>query len=222
LATSLCLGVIVAASLAGSARPQDTDDSLKIYGVHVDRTPQQSWTGLGIYLGQGMVLTPAHVSGLGLWRRPRVEIAGKIYPTKVLKDGHFHRVDLTLLSIDVNELPVSLGLRRLPLCPVPSWSGEQIVIMTQENVVRSFVIPPAPLPAGYNTAVKSVPDSGGSGSGVIGANKRCLVGMITRTIAGTKTSEEEDGRETVKPVTVAKYFIPASQTADFFPADLHY
>jgi hypothetical protein len=78
-----------------------------------------------------------------------------------------------------------------------------------------------PLPAGYNTAIKSVPDFGGSGFGVIDANKRCLVGMITRTIAGTKTSEE-DGRETVEPVTVAKYFIPASQTADFFPADLHY
>ena len=94
LATSLCLGVIVAASLAGPARPQDTDDWLKVYGVHVDRTPKQSWTGLGIYLGQGIVLTPAHVSGLGLWRRPRVDIAGKIYPTRVLKDGHFHRMDL--------------------------------------------------------------------------------------------------------------------------------
>ncbi len=157
LATSLCLGVVAAALLAAPARSQDTDDSLKVYGVHVDRTPKQSWTGLGIYLGQGIVLTPAHVSGLGLWRRPRVEIAGKIYPTRVLKDGHFHREDLTLLSVDVNELPVSLGLRRLPLCPGPSWPNQQVVLVTQENAVRSFVVPPARLPGGlqseYRTAV---------------------------------------------------------------------
>ena len=225
LATSLCLGVIVAASLAGPARPQDTDDWLKVYGVHVDRTPKQSWTGLGIYLGQGIVLTPAHVSGLALWRWPRVNIAGKIYPTRALKDGHFHRMDLTLLSVDVNELPVSLGLRRLPLCPGPSWPNEQVVIVTQENAVRSFVIPPARLPSDlqseYRTAVRSVPESGGSGSAVIDANKKCLVGMITRTIDGTEISEE-DGRAVGQPVTVAKYFIPASEIASFLPAGLRY
>jgi hypothetical protein len=225
LATSLCLGVIVAASLAGPARPQDTDDWLKVYGVHVDRTPKQSWTGLGIYLGQGIVLTPAHVSGLALWRWPRVNIAGKIYPTRALKDGHFHRMDLTLLSVDVNELPVSLGLRRLPLCPGPSWPNEQVVIVTQENAVRSFVVPPARLPSDlqseYRTAVRSVPGSGGSGSAVIDANKKCLVGMITRTIDGTETSEE-DGRPIGQPVTVAKYFIPASEIASFLPAGLRY
>ena len=225
LATSLCLGVIVAASLAGPARPQETDDSLKVYGVHVDRTPKQSWTGLGIYLGQGIVLTPAHVSGLGFWRKPRVEIAGKIYPTRVLKDGHFHRVDLTLLSVDVNELPVSLGLRRLPLCPDPSWPNEQVVLVTQENAVRSFVVPPARVPgglqSGYRTAVGLAPETGGSGSAVIDANKRCLVGMITRTIS-TGELIEEDGRKAEKSVAVAKYFIPASQIASFLPAGLRY
>ena len=185
-ATSLCFGVVVAALLAAPARSQDIDDLLKVYGVHVDRTPRQSWTGLGIYLGQGIVLTPAHVSGLGFWRTPRVDIAGKLYPTRVLKDGHFHRVDLTLLFVDVNELPVSLGLRRLPLCPGPSWPNEQVVLVTQENAVRSFVVPPARLPGGirsaYRTAVGLAPETGGSGSAVIDANKRCLVGMITRTI----------------------------------------
>jgi hypothetical protein len=223
LATSLCFGVVTAVLLVAPARSQDTDDSLRIYGVHVDRTPKQSWTGLGIYLGHGIVLTPAHVSGLGFWRRPRVDIAGKLYPTQVLKDGHFHRVDLTLLSVDVNELPVSLGLRRLPLCPGPSWPNQQIVIVTQEKAVRSLVVPPARLPANlqseYRTAVRPVPDSGGSGSGVIDANKKCLVGMITRTIEVGEIIEE-DGRKTEKLVAVAKYFIPASEIASFLPAGL--
>jgi hypothetical protein len=224
-ATSLCLGVVAAVLLAAPACSQDTDDSLKVYGVHVDRTPKQSWTGLGIYLGQGIVLTPAHVSGLGLWRRPRVEIAGKIYPTRVLKDGHFQREDLTLLSVDVNELPVSLGLRRLPLCPGPSRPNQQVVLVTQENAVRSFVISPARLPGGarseYQTAVGLAPDTGGSGSGVIDANKKCLVGMITRNIGAGEIIEEE-GRKTEKSVTIAKYFIPASEIASFLPAGLRY
>lgn len=224
-ATSLCFGVVAAVLLAAPARSQDTDDSLKVYGVHVDRTPKQSWTGLGIYLGQGIVLTPAHVSGLGFWRRPRVDIAGKLYPTRVLKDGHFHGEDLTLLSVDVNELPVSLGLRRLPLCPGPSSPNQQVVLVTQENAVRSFVVPPARLPGGrlseYRTAVSLAPETGGSGSGVIDANKRCLVGMITRTIEVGEMTEEE-GRKTEKPVAVAKYFIPASEIASFLPAGLRY
>ncbi len=198
-ATSLCFGVVVAALLAAPARSQDIDDSLKVYGVHVDRTPGQSWTGLGIYLGQGIVLTPAHVSGLGFWRPPRVDIAGKLYPTRVLKDGHFHRVDLTLLSVDVNELPVSLGLRRLPPCPDPSWPNEQVVLVTQENAVRASVVPPSRLPGGirsaYRTAVGLAPETGGSGSAVIDANKRCLVGMITRTIEAGEMTEEAQDRE---------------------------
>jgi hypothetical protein len=45
--------------------------------------------------------------------------------------------------------------------------------------------------------------------------------MITRTIDGTETSEE-DGRPIGQPVTVAKYFIPASEIASFLPAGLRY
>src|ERR1700704_297843 len=114
-ATPLCIGLIAAAVLAGPAHsqgpdgslnfyPHDVDDSLRLYAVHIDRTPKQPWTGVGVYLGRGIVITAAHVAGLGFWRKPRVEIEGKDLPTKVLKDGHFHNVDLTLLSVDEPQL----------------------------------------------------------------------------------------------------------------------
>ena len=189
----LCFGVIAAAALAGPARPQDADDSLRLYAVHIDRAPKQSWTGLGVYLGRGIVITAAHVAGLGFWRKPRVEIAGQIFPTDVLKDGHFHGVDLTLLFVDMPQLPVSLGLRRMPLCQTSPWVGEPVIVATPEGVARSHVMSPRLLPPGvpkYQSVIRYVAETGDSGSGVFDANKKCLLGIITRKISGSDQTRE--------------------------------
>src|ERR1700694_1046913 len=65
------------------AHSEDTDDSLRLYAVHIYRTGEQARRGYGIYLGKGIVITAAHVAGLGIWRRPQVEVAGQELTTEV-------------------------------------------------------------------------------------------------------------------------------------------
>src|SRR3984885_11044685 len=56
------------AALAGAltpnlARAQSDQASLTAFAVHIHRTPQQPWPGYGVYLGNGLILTAAHVAG---------------------------------------------------------------------------------------------------------------------------------------------------------------
>lgn len=223
-AMPLCFGVIATAVLAVPAHPQDADDSLRIYAVHIVRTPKESWTGVGVYLGRGIVITAAHVAGLGIWRNPRVEIDGQDLPTDVLKDGHFHGVDLTLLFVDMPQLPVSLGLRRMPLCQTSPWVGEPVIVATPEGVARSYVMSPRLLPPGvpkYQSVIRYVAETGDSGSGVFDANKKCLLGIITRKISGNQI-RQENGPAITEQHDVAKYFVPASEIANFIPSDVRF
>src|SRR6478752_5854156 len=104
-AKPLCLGLIAAAVLVGPALPQDASNPLRLYAVNVGG-------GYGIYLGKGIVITVAHVTDL----EPRVQIAGRDIPAKLVKRGD--DVDLALLSID-ESLPARLGLRHTPMCQNP-------------------------------------------------------------------------------------------------------
>ena len=201
------------------------DDSFRIYGVHIDRTPKQPWTGLGIYLGRGYVLTPAHVAGLGFWRNPRVEVEGRDLPTKVLKDGHFHDVDITLLGVDEQQLPVRLGLRRLTLCQNAPWVGEEVVVATREGAARSHVMSryllPPNTPAKFSAVIPYAPETASSGSGIFDSNRKCLLGIVSGKIWRNEIVQE-DGRLASRPRDVATYFVPASVIADFIPAIVHF
>jgi len=146
VAKLLCLGFIAGAALACPARSQDADQSLRLYTVHVIRVPKEPWTGYGIYLGNGIVITAAHVAGLAPWHRLVVEIAGQNLPANVLKKGQFNDVDLTLLSVDERQLPVSLRLRRMTVCKDPPLPGEEVIVAIPEGIARSHVISPSLLP----------------------------------------------------------------------------
>ena len=222
LAMILCFGFCASAALASSARPQDVDEPLRIYGVHIDRTPKQSGTGLGIYLGRGLVITPAHVAGLGFWRRPRVEVDDHELPTRVLKDGHFHNVDLTLLSVDERQLPARLALRRMALCQSAPWVGEEVIVASRDGAGHSQVISPYLLPLGlsvkYQTAISYFPETSASGSGVFDANRKCLLGIISGKIWRYEI-RQVDGNAVREPHDIASYFVPASKIADFIPPE---
>ena len=96
----------------GGAHAQSTDDSLRIYAVDIWQDPPQSWgPGRGVYLGKGLVLTAAHVVGSAAHTKPRVHIAGMELPATAIREGNVERVDLTLLSVDEQKLPVYLRMR---------------------------------------------------------------------------------------------------------------
>ena len=225
LFTSLCFGLVAAAILALPARAESSDDELKLYAVHIFRTGNVKPSGFGVYLGRGVVLTAAHVAGLGIWREPKVEIAGQMLPTTILKDGHFYRQDLELLAVDVTKLPVNLGLRRMPVCQGPLQPLQPVVVATPENAVRSRVLPPEALARivapEYRTAIAFVPESGASGSGVFDANKKCLLGIVARIIGGQRVITK-DGQTTREPINIAKYFVPAAEIGAFIPKTVRF
>ena len=198
-----------------------TDDSLLIYAVNIHQTPMQSWgPGYGIYLGKGLFITAAHVAGHTWFTRPKVAIAGTEYPTMVVKAGDFETIDLTLLSVDETQLPSRLALRRNPLCTQPPWPGEPVITVVPEGTVRSRILSPQRLPLNarrFNTVISDVALTGNSGSGVFDAEKKCLLGIMSRKISEYRMRKSTGKRELYD---IAKYFVPASVIAQFMPAEL--
>jgi hypothetical protein len=222
------IGIIATTVMGFPAYPQDdADQSLRLYGVHIHVTkpPTESWTGNGVYLGSGLVITAAHLIGAEPWFKIQVEIGGQALPANVLKRGQFHDVDLTLLSVDEAQLPVSLRLRRLTLCQQPAWPGEDVVVAVPEEVARSHIILPALLPRDlapkYRTAISDVATTGNSGSGVFDANRKCLLGIISAKIQEFRT-RQVNGHAERESHDVAKYFVPAGTIAEFIPPENHF
>jgi hypothetical protein len=216
--------VLATAALAslGFAHAQPTDDSLRIYAVDILHDPPQPWTGYGIYLGRGLVITAAHVVGSASHANPIVRIAGMDLPAKAIKEGSVDRVDLTLLSIDDQKLPIYLQMRRMPLCEKPPWAGEPVIVAVPEGTARSRIMSPQWLPTDvrtkFPTVISDVATTGNSGSGVFDAGHKCLLGIMSKkisvhTISADKESEQKD---------IAKYFVPASTIRAFIPTDYRF
>jgi len=204
---------------------QSPDDSLRIYAVNVVKTTpfQEPFTGYGIYLGRGAVITAFHVIGrFAFLKNPHVVIAGQNLPAKIIKEGSLAQTDLTLLSVDEARLPVSLRLRRNPLCKQPPKAGENVIVVVPEKTVRSQIISPLlvqpELQKRFNTLIG---EAGASGSGVFDAERRCLMGIISRAIQ-KYNYRKEDGQIVAEPVGFAGYFVSASQITDFIPQEFRF
>jgi S1-C subfamily serine protease len=211
---SIAFAILASAAMLAGARAEPADDSLRIYAVHIVQHPPQSWTGYGIYLGNGLVITAAHVVGSAARTKPDVRIAGLELPTETIKEGSFEKEDLTLLRIDQSKLPISLQMRRMPLCRKSLSVGESVIVAIPEGTVRSRIISPLKIPpdlrARFSTAIEDVATTGNSGSGVFDAAKKCLLGIMSRKFF----NRDEAGHEH----DIAKYFVPAGVIADFMPA----
>ena len=184
---SLCCAAVAVALASAEARAQSTDADLKLFAVHVNRTPRQAWPGYGIYLGNGLILTASHVPGTFAITKPQVVIAGQDLPAGLVKEGSLDGVDLTLLSIDATSLPVRLRMRRMPICERAPYPGEAVVVAIPEGTARSRVLPrqaiPADLRSRFDTAIADVATTGNSGSGVFDGGNLCLLGIVSRKIS---------------------------------------
>src|SRR5262245_40496795 len=209
-----------AATLAafGSAHAQSTDDSLRLYAVDIWQDPLQSWgPGRGVYLGKGLILTAAHVVGSAAHTKPSVRIAGMDLPARPIREGNFERVDLTLLSVDEQKLPIYLRMRRMPLCENHPWPAEPVIVAVPELTARSHVVSPAVLAPNiqrrFSTVISDVTPALNSGSGVFDAGQKCLLGIISRKIMRSNSAEAG---------IAAKYFVPASTIRAFIPTDYRF
>lgn len=199
------LGLVFGAAGRASAQGFDLADySLRLYyAVHVSG-------GLyGVYLGNGLIITAAHVVGSS---HPPVRIAGLNLTANVLKSSSFEQLDLALLSVDQESLPVSFRLRRMPVCQFPPFPGQDVIVAIPEKTVHSQVVSPLSLPRNirqrFPTAIKDVATTGNSGSGVFDANRKCLLGIMSRKITVTPTGNGA-------PKDIAKYFVPAPTIRGF-------
>src|SRR5262245_3963157 len=84
---SIFAGLLLALITHRPLLAQDASETLLPYAVNIHRTPVQSWTGYGIYLGDGIFITAAHVVGRAWMTAPKVVIAGIEHPTRVVKEG---------------------------------------------------------------------------------------------------------------------------------------
>jgi hypothetical protein len=217
----LVIGLVIAGASAelASAQALPDDADLISFAVHINRTSPQSWPGYGVYLGNGLILTAAHVPG-HFWRTtPHVVFAGQDLPAAFVKEGSFENVDLTLLSIDSTKLPVHLQMRRMPLCATPPVAGETVVVATPEGTARSHVLPQVMVPPDmrgrFDTLIGDVATTGNSGSGVFDAEKQCLLGIISRKIS-VRLLGNAPGAP-ARTADIAKYFVPAREIKAFIP-----
>ena len=168
------------------------------------------YSGSGIYLTPGLVITAAHVVA-GWSGNTEVYIDGAGFPASPVKQGAFEDVDLALFSVDQQKLPASIQEIQASLCRAPAWSGDPVIVVDQAGTTRSHIISPVilpfPLRSKFSTLIADVATTGNSGSGVFDPDHECLLGIMSRkfTIAG---------------VDIAKYFVPASEIREFLPVEL--
>lgn len=189
------------------------DDSFLPYFVAVNG-------GAGVYLGNGHILSVAHVVGGGIVNKPKVVIANRNLTATVVKESPFEQLDLALLEIDETTLPVSLRLRRTPLCEGNAWPGEEIVSLSAHGPVRSRILAPASLPSDtrkFSTVFRDDGNTGNSGTAVFEAQRKCLIGIVSRGIFQVYS---EKGSDKKINRSLAKYFVPASVIAAFMPKQL--
>ena len=222
--TYLAFATAIAIFASSAAHAQSPDDDLRIYAVNVVKTPpfEKQFTGYGIYLGQGIVITAAHV--VGRWpflTHPRVLIAGQDLPAKVIKEGSFETTDLALLSVDDAALPVSLRLRRNPLCNGIPSIGTEVINVVPEGTTRARIISPFSIVPQLRGTFDALIDSPRvSGSGLFDAERKCLVGIISAKVQKYH-SKLENVRIRGYLDGYAGYFVSAAKIAKFLPADLH-
>ena len=214
------IGYLIAAAMllpVGRHAPDPADDSLRLYAVDIVQNPAQSWIGRGVYLGKGLVITAAHVVGSAQRTQPNVRIANLQLPAKAIKEGNFEQVDLTLLAVDQQKLPINLQLRRMPLCQIPPWAGKSVIVAVPDSVASSTIMSPQLLPANlrtkFPTVISDVATTGNSGSGVFDEGRKCLLGIMSRKIFVRRNMPNGIAQQK----DIAKYFVPAATIAAFIP-----
>jgi hypothetical protein len=207
-------GMIAGGLTLADAGTQVADESLTIYAVNVVQHPPQSWTGYGIYLGNGLVITAAHVVGSAARTRPSIRIAELELPAQTIKEASFEKMRLTLLAIDQTRLPISLQMGRMPHAGGPPYVGQPVIVAVPESIARSQIVSPQVIPARwrfrFSTAIRDVATTGNSGSGVFDAAAKCLLGIMSRKFVNRDAAGNEHD--------IAKYFVPADVIEEFIPS----
>ncbi|MFL5041361.1 MAG: trypsin-like peptidase domain-containing protein [Xanthobacteraceae bacterium] len=165
-------------------------------------------SGAGVHLESGLVVTAAHLTSPG--SKMGVRVAGVSLPAKLVKQGSFQDVDLSLLLVDPQKLPAPVQRIQMGLCKAPPWPGDPVIVVDGQNATRSRIVSPDVLAPGlrskFSTLIADVATTGNSGSGVFDPNGKCLLGIMS----GKFTAQTPRGGK-----YIAKYFVPALTIREF-------
>lgn len=211
------MGLGLAASPPASAAEADGPDPHAV-AVNIERTPPQPWPGYGIYLGNGLVITAAHVPGPAVQTQPKVVYDGQRLATLALKEGSYPDMDLTVLKI-AGPVPPGLADRHTEICADPPRPDEAVVVSTPEKVTTSAVVRPEAIPPDMRdrfagSSIKDVYSTGNSGSGVFDADRHCLLGIMSSKLE-THVRLIVNGEHVVRTIGIAKHFVPAGDIRAF-------
>jgi hypothetical protein len=221
------LGLIIVTmiSIPTPLHAQVDDEALRTYAVNVVKTApfKKPFTGYGVYLGQGLILTAAHVVGRwSFFTRPRVLVAGQDLPVTIIKQGSLETTDLALLSVDADRLPVSLRLRRNPICKLPAAVGSEVVDVEPQATTRSHITSPFLILPSLQQRFDSLIDSPkDSGSAIFDPERKCLLGIVSAKVEKYAYGMWK-GRFVWAPNGYAGYFVSAAKITDFIPQDIRY
>ena len=213
---SRLVGILLVAVVPASAQAASVDDNFKFYAATISQSLlfRSSYRGEGVYLGQGKVLTAAHVIHSTIFGPIGVSLAGQTVSATPLRNGAAQHIDLALLSIDEMTLPDSVRLRRNALCRAEPKAGMDAVIVSSGESVSSHVISPAAigaeLRAQYQTLI-AMP--GRSGSGLYDPAHKCLLGIMSAKMEKYTASLNNSPRRIADGY--AGFFVPVSAITSF-------
>jgi hypothetical protein len=198
------VGLVCLAISGSSAEPMD--NWVQDYVVQVLWGDEQKPAGAGVYLGNGLVVSAAHVANTNT---RGVRIDGQDVPAKLVKTGT-PQLDLSLVSMDQSKIPDTLRDRRMALCQEQPPAGAPVILAAPQGITRSSIASPTLIPPEYRTKYSTLISDGStdgkSGSGVFDAEKKCLLGIL---VAKFTNNSEHKG--------IASYFVPASTLQSFIP-----
>lgn len=219
------MAAAVGLALQLAALPAAAAADLDAYVIRIYRGHPASPSALprqgnaGIYLGQGLILTAAHVAGSPTDSTPLgIAIGDRLVPARFVKAGRFEETDASLLSVDEDDLPRELrDLPVLDLCSGRLAPGRAVSVAGFGRVDRSVIIShrdmPSGVPAKFDSLIRDVYTTGESGSGVFDPVLGCLAGIISRRI---EILPEKGSAQS--PIGLGKYFVPADEISAFLGA----
>jgi len=86
-------------------------------------------------------------------------LGASMWGARLVKAGAFPLVDLSLVAIamDEEELPVSVRLRRMPLCQRPPQVGAPVILAAPQAITRCHIIAPLLLSANLRWKIPGSP-----------------------------------------------------------------
>src|ERR1700722_12823045 len=132
LAVGAVIVGLICLAISGSHAEQ-LDNWVQDYVVQFLGGDEQNAGGAGVYLGNGLVITAAHVAGGGT---NGVRIDGVNVPAATIKAGSFPQLDLALIYMEPGKIPESVRERRMTLCREQSPPGTPVILAAPQGITR--------------------------------------------------------------------------------------